>query len=178
MQRLHVRLHGLWRKQRGAVAAAFDETGAGRHRIAQQRIVGEHQRPFDQTVNCELMHVRIDFRNAAMNDREEHAVRRDRAIEQVVRRSRLRGARFEIRIGERSHHILGELRGKLIGRNRITGLEAPRRIRQWLGGGPCRHAACANDARDGEPAAEQRPAIEQAIAGDLFDGVLLLSICS
>jgi hypothetical protein len=37
----------------------------------------EHQRPFDQTVNCELVHVRVDVRNAAMNNREEHAIWRD-----------------------------------------------------------------------------------------------------
>jgi len=38
-------------------------------------------------VNCKLVNVRIDVRNAAMNNREEHAIWRDRAIKQVVRRS-------------------------------------------------------------------------------------------
>jgi hypothetical protein len=32
------------------------------------------------------------------------------------------------------------------------------------------HAACANGAGEGEPATEQRPAMEQAIAGDLLGG--------
>ena len=71
MQTLHVGLQWLWRKQACAVAAAFDERDARRHRMTQQRFVRKDQWLLDQTMDQKLVHGRINLRNAVMNDGEK-----------------------------------------------------------------------------------------------------------
>ncbi len=98
MQRLHVGLDRLVGEQRRAVAAAFDEADARHHRIALERVEREHQRLLDHAVDDQPVLGRIDVGHAAMADGEMQAVRRDDALEQVVRRAGARVARLVVGI--------------------------------------------------------------------------------
>ena len=59
--------------------------------------------------------------SAGVVDREVQAVRRDRAVEQMVRRARVRVAEFVVRIAQRAHHVLLEPRRRL----EATGVGSP-----------------------------------------------------
>ena len=76
---------------------------------------------------------RIDVREAGARHHEMQAVRRDRAVEQMVRRARLAGPRLVIGIGQRAHHVLFVFRRRFIGRYRRADLQAPRIDRKRLG---------------------------------------------
>ena len=83
----------------------------------------------------ELVLGRIDVRDAAMIDGEMQAVRRDRAVEQMVRRARMRIAEFAVGIAQRAHHVLLESRRRLQrrqGRRRSPGSMG---VGERLGGG-------------------------------------------
>jgi hypothetical protein len=59
-------------------------------------------------MNHETMLLGIDLRFAAACDHEMQAVRRDRAVEQMVRRARSTATWFELRIAQRAHDFLLE----------------------------------------------------------------------
>ena len=114
------------------------------------------------------MLVRVDLGLAAARDHEMQAVRRDRAVEQMMRRARRAAARLELGIAERAHHLLLELRRLAIGRDGHAGREAPGAVRQRLGRGADQRGARTSrgGARKNDAAPEQRAAIDQAVAGD------------
>ena len=87
------RLRRLLLVEQLAVAAAFDEGNARHHRIARQGLEREDQRALNQAVDQQPMRVRIDVGNAAVMALEMQAVRRDHAVEQVMRRARRRRCR-------------------------------------------------------------------------------------
>jgi hypothetical protein len=60
---------------------------------------------------------------------KEHAAWRNHAVQQMIGRAGLRGAGFEIRIGQRAYNVLGKFWRLLIG---IAGFLAPRGFCQGL----------------------------------------------
>ena len=108
MQRLYVGLDGLLGIKRCAVAATFHEGNARHHRIAMERIKRVGHGLLHQPMDHETMLLRIDLRFAAACNHEMQAVRRDRAVEEMVRRARGAAAWFELRIAQRAHDFLLE----------------------------------------------------------------------
>jgi hypothetical protein len=103
--------------QRRTVAAAFDEVDARYHRIARKRLKRENQRLLHQAVDYQPVFIRVDVGKPGARHDEMQTVRCDRAIEQMVRRARLAGARLVVGIGERAHDVLFVLGRPIIGRD-------------------------------------------------------------
>ena len=78
---LHVGLDWFFRKERRAVAAAFDECYARHHRITRQRIECEDERLFHQTMDYKTVLIRIDIGIAGMRNDKVQRVRSERAVE-------------------------------------------------------------------------------------------------
>src|SRR5262245_40460512 len=105
-----------------------------------------------------------------MRDGEEQAVGRDRALQQVVRRARMRVAELVVGIAARADDVLLEARRHLVGWHDRAHFQAPRIVLQRLGGGagergadPRSHGACKNSA-----APKQCAAIKETVAGNGF----------
>jgi hypothetical protein len=111
---------------------------------------------------------RVDVRNAGARHHEMQPGRRDRAVEQVVRRARIGGARLAIGIGQGAHDLGFVFRGRAVSRNDGARRRAPRIDGKRLGGGAGRRRADAGTHRAGidDAAAEQGAAVDQAVAGD------------
>ncbi len=174
VQHLRARLHRLVGKHRRAVAAAFEEGDACRHRIARERIEREDERLLDEPVDDETVLVGIDVGRAAMvADGEVQAVGRDRAGEQMMGRARMRGADLVLRIAQRAHHVLLEARRHLVGRQGLAGLQRPRLVLERLRGGAGERAggARAQGAGKKNAASQQGAAVDQAISGDRLERV-------
>src|SRR5258708_28537416 len=73
--------------KQGAVAGALDECDAGLHRVAHQRVERIDERTLDETVDQQPVRLRIDVWNAVVMTFEMKSVRRNRAVEQVMRRA-------------------------------------------------------------------------------------------
>jgi hypothetical protein len=121
-------------------------------------------------MNDELMLRRVDVRQAGMRDGEEQPVGRHRALQQVVRRTRVRIAEFIIRIAESTDHVFLEARRDLIRRHDRAHFQAPRIVLERL-------SCCARESRaSGHRAGEHRSAaqkcatIKQAITGNRNKG--------
>ena len=169
MDRLHVGLDRLLGIKRRAVAAAFHESDARHHRVAMQRVERVFHRLLDQAMDDEAVLVRVDVGFAAAGNDEVQAVRRDRAVEELMRRARGAAARLEIGIAQRAHHLLLEFRRLAVRRDRHAGRKAPRAVGQRLG---CRAGERRRDARthragDQCAAPDQRAAVDETIAGNL-----------
>src|SRR5262245_10370261 len=106
-----------------------------------------------------------------MGDGEEQAVGRDRALQQLVRRARMRIAEFVVGITARADHILLEPRWHLIRRYDRAHFQAPGVVLERLGGraGDRGAGAGSHGAGEHDAAAEKRAAIEQTVAGNLFE---------
>src|SRR5436309_13380158 len=61
------------------------------------------------------------------------AVGRDRAVEQMVWRARMRGAWLAIWIAERAHHVFLEPRRRAVSRYHVAGYLAPWVVSEWPG---------------------------------------------
>src|SRR6266702_4389109 len=133
VQRLHARLDRFPGEHRCAVASAFDEAHARHHRIARQRVEREDQGPLHQTVDRQAVPGRVDVRSPGVHDREVQAVRRERAVHQMVRSARVRSARLALGIAQRADDLFLEPRALLVGRGDSPGREAPRLVRVRLG---------------------------------------------
>src|SRR5258707_3321254 len=118
-------------------------------------------------MNCEAVHLRIDVGDAAVHNGKMKSVGRDRAVQQVVRGSRLRGAWLEVRIRERADHVLREFGRELIWRNGIARRQAPRSLRDRLcASGRSGEADTRSQySGSGRRAPEQHTAIKQPIGG-------------
>ena len=88
------------------------------------------------------MLVRIDVWEPGARHHEMQTVWGNRAVEQMVRRARLAGARLVLGISEGAHNILFIFRRSIIGRDRGADLETPRINGKRLGGRPPRSARC------------------------------------
>jgi hypothetical protein len=100
-------------------------------------------------------------------------VRGDRAIHQMVRRARALSPWLPIRVVQRPYDILLEPRWSFVRPDGRAGLVAPRRIgqrpfRRRLGRGAGQGPEWCGAYRAGEddPTPEQRPTIQQAVAGN------------
>src|SRR5262249_56002008 len=109
------------------------EMGAGDEWIARQGLERELERPAHHAVDDELVLLRIDVRDAAVIDREVQRVRRDGAVEQMMRRARMRVAELALGIAQRPRHALLESRRRLQRRRDLAELEAPRLVLERLG---------------------------------------------
>ena len=96
-------------------------------------------------------------------------VRRDRAFEHLQRRAGVLGARLAVGVAQRAHDLGFEARRRLQHRGNVAGLETPCRLLQRLRRGAGRGGAVGQRAGKGDAAAEQRPAMQQAVAGNLFE---------
>ncbi len=178
VQRLHARLDGLRGKQRRAVAAAFDERHARHHRIAPDRVEAEREGPLHQAVDHEAVPVRVDIRRARVHDGEMQPVRRETAVDQVVRSARVRGARLALRIAQGARHLLLEPRALFISGRDRPGREAPRLIRERRGRGGSGDGVAGHHGRERGAAAKKGAAVQQSVARGwehVFHGVLLSS---
>ena len=164
MQRLHAGLNRLLGKKRRAIAAAFNKSHARHHRVARQRIEREDQRLLHQAVDDQAMLVRVDVRRAAVNDREMQAIGRERAVEQMVRRARMLGARLAVGIAERAHDLFLVARAFFIGRADGAGHLAPRIVAERLGGRGFRHRITCDSGGERGAAGQKSAAIEQPVA--------------
>ena len=111
--------------------------------------------------------LRVDIRRAAMQYGEVQAVGRDGAVEQVMRRARVLGARGAARIAQGAHDVLLESRRCLQDRCDGTRRRGPGCVLQRFGRRG-RGASGAGRGRAGNqhPAPEQRATIDEAVAGD------------
>ncbi len=173
MQRLDVGLDRVLGIKRRAVAAAFEERHPRRHRIAKQRFHRESHRLLYTAVDQKLVLVRIDIRKTAARNDEMQAVRRDGAVEQMMRRACRATARFELRIGQRAHGLLLEPRRLAVGRDRNARRNAP-----WIVGKRLRcSSSCGANRAHAHGTSEccalqqQRAAIEKAVTGHTWDGL-------
>ena len=169
VQRLRGDLQRFAGEHRRRIAAALEERHARHQRIARQRIDGEHQGLFHQTVDDQLVLRRVDIRQAGMRDGEEQSVRRHRALQQMMRRASMRVAKLVVGIAERAHDVLLKSRRHLIGRHDGAHFQAPRVVLERLGGRAGERDAGRHRAGDHGAASQQGPAIEQTVAGNLFD---------
>ena len=114
------------------------------------------------------MLVRVDIRDAGVIDREVQRRRRDGAVDQMVRRARVRVARLVIGIAQRAHDVLLEPRRLLPRRGRAAHGLAPRVVLERLGGGagPRRADAGCGGAGKQDALPEQGAAVEQPVAGN------------
>ena len=114
------------------------------------------------------MLVRVDVGFAASCNHEMQAIRRDGAVEEMMRRARRAAARLELGVAQRAHHLLLEFRGLAIRGDGYAGREAPGTIGQRLGGGAGHHAThtCGSSAGKHHASSKQRAPMQQAIAGD------------
>ena len=178
VQRLRGRLHRLVGEHRRAVAAAFHERHARHHRIARQRSSVNTSGCFTMPWITSLCCAGIDIRHAGVDDGEVQAVGRDRAVEQMMRRARVRIAEFVVRIAQRAHHVLLEPRRRLAApasarpspgsTDRSSAARRRRRSAKRLR----RSRAGQRDA-----ASEQGAAIEQAVAGDVVRSADVCACC-
>src|SRR5205085_3888 len=111
----------------------FDEADARCLRISREGFERKHQRPFHQTVNDQLVLVRINIRDTAMTNREMQSVRRDYALKQLMWRACPRVAWEVVRIVDGSHHSLFKPGRHLIRRHDVADLETPCRIGKRFG---------------------------------------------
>jgi len=136
VQRLRGDLQRRVGEHRRRVAAALDEMHARHHRVTRERVDCVDQRLLDEAMDDQLVLRRVDVGQARVTDREEQAVRRHRALQQVVRRARVRVAEFVVGIAAGAHHVFLEPRRHLVGRNHRAHFQAPRVVLQRrLGGG-------------------------------------------
>ena len=120
---LQVELGRLLLIERAGIAAAFDEGDARLHRISGQRLQSENDRAFDKPMDQQPVSRRIDIGDAGVVALEVEAVRRDRAIEPLQRRSRCAGARRARRTRKRPEDL----------RFKPRGLPVTDKRRAWLG---------------------------------------------
>ena len=133
VDRLHVGLNWVLGEQRRAVASAFDKADARHHRIAREGIERKDQGLLNETMDHQAVLVGVDVGKPTAGDHEVQAVRRDGAVEQMVRRACLTVARLVFGIGEGPHDVLLVFRRSLVWRNGSADLEAPRIDCQRLG---------------------------------------------
>jgi hypothetical protein len=169
VQRLRGHLHRLIGEHRRRIAAAFEEMRARDHRVTRQRLQGVDQRLLHQPVDEELVLRRIDIGNAGMADREEQAVGRYRTVQHLVRGARVGSPELVVRIAERADHVLLEPRRHLVRRHHQALFQAPRIVLERLGGRAGQRGAARHGAGNHGTAAQQRAAIEQAVASNLLD---------
>ena len=169
VQQSRRRLQRLLGEHRRRIAGAFDERHAGDQRVARQRLQREFERLAHLAVNDELVLGRVDVRNAAMIDGEVQAVRRHRAIDELMRRACVRIAKFAFRIAQRPHDVLLERRRCLQRRRDLAECETPRCVAQRLGGGAGHRPGGAHRAGDGDTSSKQCSAIDKAVAGDVIE---------
>ena len=164
MKRLHVGVERFFRGQQRAVAAAFDEGHARDHRIAREGIERKHERPADEAVDHEAVLVGIDVGIARVRNDEVQAVGCDRAVQQVVRRPRVRRARLPVGIAERAPDALFEARRQAVVGQQTASRLAPRIVGELL----CRNRVAQRIAGDcggdGGAALQERAAVEQPVS--------------
>src|SRR6516225_2188630 len=88
-----------------------------------------------EAVDHEFVFGGINVRYARMIDGEVEFVRRNRAVEQLMRRARVRVAEFAGGIAQRPHDVLFEPRRHLPGRHDRPKFETPRLVLERLGRG-------------------------------------------
>src|SRR4029453_3164159 len=166
MQRLHTRLDRLLGKEGRACAATFDERHARHHRIARQRIEWEHQGPPYETVNHQAVLVRMDVGGPGVRDHEVQAIGRDRSVEQMVRRARMLGAWLALGIAERARDAFLEPRRHAVSWDEGARHDAPRVVRQRLGGCGFNQRITRNGGRQRGAAAEKGAAVKEPLFRD------------
>ena len=92
MQRLNACLDRLVREQRRTVAATLDESHSRHHGVSGKRLQREYQWLLDQAVDDQSMFCRIDVRIARMRNHEVQWIRRECAVDQMMRRPRMLSA--------------------------------------------------------------------------------------
>src|SRR5215472_14724863 len=102
---------------------------------AMQRVERVDSRLSYQTVDQQAVLIRVDIGITATRNDKMQSVRRDRAIEKMVRRACRAGARFEIGVGQGADDLCLEPRWLSVGRDGDPGREAPWIVRQRLRGG-------------------------------------------
>src|SRR5271170_4722987 len=130
MKRLNIALHGVRGEQRPAVARTFDERNVRHHRISSQGLHRENQRPLDQAVNDKAMEIRINGRNSGVHNGEMQTIGSNRPFHELMRSTSLGNTWQVIGVRQGTNNLAGELRWRLIGRNRIAIDEAPWGIRK------------------------------------------------
>src|SRR5690348_3705906 len=104
----------------------------------------------------------IDVRISFMGNDEMQGVRRKSAVEQVVRCSCVLVSRFSVGIAQRAHDVLFESGPHAVVGHRRAGLKTPWLIGELLG-------SCRLRQSEQDSAAEKRPPMQQAVAGNDFD---------
>ena len=149
-----------------AVAGAFDEGDARLHRVAHQRLEREDQRTLDEAVDQKPMRFRIDVGNAGVMALEMKSVRRDRAVEQMMRRARGAGAGRSRRACKSTHNLVGIFRRLSVWRKGRAGRFHPRFDRQGFGRACLVRQRRASDrSRTG---GQEEAAIKKSVSGGLF----------
>src|SRR5205085_424270 len=169
VDRLHVGLYWVLVIERRAVAAAFDEMNARHHRIACKGFKIEDERLLDQAMNHQAVLVRVDIGEAGARDDKMQTVRRNRAVEQMVRRARVARARLVVGIGERAYDLVLVLGRNAVGWDSFSRAHAPRIHPQRLSRGAGERAAGPRGcrAREKDAAANERTAVDDTVGGNV-----------
>ena len=110
MDRLDAELGRFLLIEQRAVAGALDECDARLHRVAHQRVERVDERALDEAVDQQPVRLGIDVGNAAVVALEMKSVRRNHAVEQVMRRARGPGAGRPGRAREYPRNLAGIFR--------------------------------------------------------------------
>src|SRR5215469_8534374 len=134
MECLQVGLDRLFGVKRSAVSSALDEGDARDHRKPMKRFERIDHRLFYQTVDQQSVLIGVDIRVTATGNHKMQTVWRDRAVKKVVRRARSARTRLEIWIGQGTNNLCLVPRRLSIRRDGNARCEAPRVVREGLGG--------------------------------------------
>ncbi len=153
--------------EQGAVAGALDECDAGLHRVAHQRVERVDERALDQTVDQQPVRLRIDVWNAAVVALEMKSVRRNHAVEQVMRRARGAGAGRPGHAREDPRNLAGISRRLSVRHKGRAGRFHPRLDRQRLRREYIVRQCGASDRRR-RTASQKETAVKKSVSGRLF----------
>jgi hypothetical protein len=120
-------------------------------------------------VNDEFVLSRIDIRDAAMINREVQPVRRHGAAEQVVRRARMRVAKFTIWIAQRPRYVLFKWRRRLDRGRVLAEFQTPWCIGHGFGSSAGYRSGRAHGSGNGDATSKQCSSIDQSVAGNVID---------
>ena len=111
MQGLHGGVDRLVREKRRTVASAFEERHARHHGIPHERVEREDERLPHQPVYEQAVRAGVDVWVAGVRNDEMQPIRRTRAVEQMMRRAPVAGARLAVRVAQRARDAAFEPRG-------------------------------------------------------------------
>src|SRR5262245_27493453 len=116
--------------------------------------------------------IRIHVGVSGVRNDKAQAVWRERAVQQMMRRTSVLGSRLGFRVAERPHHIFFESGSCTVIRNSGAWPKAPRIVRELLSGCRLNERITSHRPGQGGPAPEKHAPVKQTVTGNWFQMVL------